>query len=191
MMLLADNPTIFILVGIAALILVWFIGTYNRILRHRNHLAESWSDIDVELKRRYDLIPNLVETVKRFARHESELFAEVARLRSDAAGNHGTPASQAVSESGMLQALRQVFVLAEGYPELKSDSMFRSLTKELALTEDRIAAARRFFNANVRDLKSLREQFPSSLVAGFLGLPAPSFFEIEDALERVVPRVGL
>ena len=173
------------------LVLLWVVINYNRMARVRQHIRESWSDIDVELKRRYELIPNLVETVKGYAKHERETLERVVELRNKAQANHGSAASQAASENMLLHALKGVFVLAEGYPELKSDQNFLDLQRELAMTEDRIAAARRFFNGNVRDMCTLREMFPTSVIAGMFGFEAPTYFELEDATERVVPRVEL
>lgn len=171
--------------------LVWWIATYNRFVRLKHTVAESWSDIDVELKRRYELIPNLVATVKGYARHEADVLERVVQLRNTAMHNHGSAASQAKDENALLLGLKSVFVLAEGYPQLQSDANFRALQEELATTEDRIAAARRFFNGNVRELRNLRESFPTSVVGGTMGLEAPTFFELDDQNERVVPRVGL
>ncbi|HEB53000.1 MAG TPA: LemA family protein [bacterium] len=169
--------------------LIWWIATYNRFVRLRHTLRESWADIDVELKRRYELIPNLVETVKGFARHERESLERVVQLRNQAMHNHGPAVSQGRDEDALQQGLRSLFAVAEGYPELKSDANFRQLQEELALTEDRIAAARRFFNGNVRDLRNLRESFPSSIVGNVMGIEEPTFFELDDRNERIVPRV--
>lgn len=188
------DPIVIALIIIAAIVLVpliWLIATYNSLVALRNHLRESWADIDVELKRRYDLIPNLVETVKGYAKHESETFARVAELRSRAIASTGTPASQAVDESALLMGLKQVFVLAEQYPALKADTHFLALQKQLAETEDRIAAARRFFNANVRDLNLSCQQFPSSIAASIFGFKPETYFELTSEAERVVPRVSI
>lgn len=175
----------------AMLVLVWVVANYNRMIRLRNHISESWSDIDVELKRRYELVPNLVATVKGFAKHERETLERLVELRNKAHANHGSAAQQAVDETAMMIGVGQVFALAEGYPELKSDANFLALQKELSLTEDRIAAARRFYNGNVRDLTSLCESFPTSILANVFGIEKPSFFELENAAERVVPRLDL
>jgi LemA protein len=185
------EPALLIGGGVLLLVLIWFIANYNRFVRLRQHVKESWADIDVELKRRYELIPNLVETVKGYAKHERETLERVVELRNQARANHGSAASQATSENVLLHALKGVFVLAEGYPELKSDRNFLELQGELAMTEDRIAAARRFFNGNVRDLRTLCEMFPTSLLASMFGFEAPTYFELDDVAERIVPRVGL
>ncbi|MCA8963399.1 MAG: LemA family protein [Planctomycetes bacterium] len=169
--------------------LVWWIAVYNRLVRLRHTVTESWSDIDVELRRRYELIPNLVETVRGYARHEREVLEKVVALRNQAMHNQGSAAAQAKDENALMAGLRSVFAVAESYPTLRSDANFLALQQELAVTEDRIAAARRFFNGNVRELRNLRQSFPSSVVAGMAGVEEPSFFELDDANERIVPRV--
>ena len=182
--------TVLIVIGVVVLIaLVWLLVNYNRLVRLRQHLRESWSDIDVELKRRYELIPNLVETVKGYARHEREVLEEVTALRSRALANEGSAASQAVDETAMLLGLKKLFVRVEAYPDLKADTNFLALQKELALTEDRIAAARRFYNANVREMRQLCEAVPTNLIAAAFGFQGGDFFELDNAAERIVPRV--
>ena len=185
------GPALLVAGGILLLVLIWFIASYNRFVRLRQHIKESWADIDVELKRRYDLIPNLVETVKGYAKHEHEVLERVVELRNQAMANQGSAESQAKDENVLLHALKSVFAVSEAYPDLKADRHFLELQKELALTEDRIAAARRFFNANVRDMRTLCEMFPTSLVSGMFGFEAPTYFELDSAAERVVPRVSV
>jgi len=172
-------------------VLVWVVATVNRFVRLRQHLRESWADIDVELKRRYDLIPNLVETVKGYARHEEEVLTHVVELRNRAQANQGTPSDQAADETQLLLGLKQVFALAEGYPELKANGNFLELQRQLALTEDRIAAARRFYNGNARTLNALRESIPTNIIAGMMGVEPASFFELSSAAEAVVPKLDL
>ena len=173
----------------ALVVLVWVLATYNRFVRLRQHIQESWADIDVEMKRRYDLVPNLVETVKGYAAHEREVLERVVELRNRAAANNGPAASQAADESALLLGLKRLFAVVEGYPKLKADAHFLELQKELALTEDRIAAARRFYNGNVREMRSLREMFPTSIIGSLFGFRGDeSFFELEGEAERVVPR---
>lgn len=167
----------------------WVIVTYNRLVSVRNHVRESWADIDTELKRRYELIPNLVETVKGYAAHERETFERVVKLRNQAMAAHDTAESHAADESQLMVGMKQVFALVERYPELKSSQSYQELHRELALTEDRIAAARRFFNANVREQRTLCEMFPTSVVAGAFGFERPTYFELASDAERVVPRV--
>lgn len=183
---------VLIAVGVPALVaLVWLIGTYNRLARVRQHVRESWADIDVEMKRRYDLIPNLVETVKGYAAHERETFSLVASLRQKAAANHGSAASQAADEAALMMGVKRLFAVAEGYPQLKADANFLHLQAELANTEDRIAAARRFFNGNVREMNQLCAMFPTSLVASVFSFKPETFFELSSEAERVVPRAAV
>jgi LemA protein len=187
-----QGMVILIVVAAAVLIpLIWLAATYNRFVRLRQHIRESWADIDVELKRRYDLIPNLVETVKGYAAHERGVLERVVELRNRAAANHGPASSQAADESALMLALKQVFVLAEAYPRLRADQNFLSLQSELANTEDRIAAARRFFNGNVREMNALCAQFPTNLVGSTFGFAPETFFELSSEAERVVPRVSV
>ena len=179
-----------VVIGVVVLIgLIWLIAVYNRFVRLKHAVKESWAGIDVELKRRYELIPNLVATVKGYARHERELLERVVELRNQAEGNRGSADSQGRSENALQVGLRSLFAVAEGYPELKSDRQFLALQEELGITEDRIAAARRFFNGNVRDLKNMKEQFPTSLVGGMVSDADTSYFELDEDSERVVPRV--
>jgi LemA protein len=181
-----------IVVGVGLLLaLVWFIATHNRLVQLRQHIRESWADIDVELKRRYDLIPNLVETVKGYAAHERSVLEEVTRLRNQAAANNGSAAEQATDETALALGVRQLFAVAENYPQLKADAHFRALQEELANTEDRLAAARRFFNGNVREMNQLCETFPTNLVADMFGFERSTYFELSNDAERVVPRLEL
>ncbi len=168
---------------------VWFIVVFNRFVRLRQHLRESWADIDVQLKRRYDLIPNLVETVKAYARHERETLEAVVRLRDTARANEGRVSSQAADESSLMRGVKRLFAVAEAYPELKADRHFLALQRELADTEDRIAAARRFYNGNVREMNTLCETFPTNSAAKLFGFRPAEYFELASDTERVVPRV--
>ena len=183
---------ILIVVGVVVLLpLIYVLAIYNRLVSIRAHMRESWSDVDVELKRRYELIPNLVETVKGYAAHERETLEQVTKLRNQAAANHDDVGSQARDEQALIVGLRQVFAVVDGYPELKSDKNFRQLQAELANTEDRIAAARRFFNGNVRELNQLVEMFPSNLIAGTFGFSRSEYFQLDDDRQRAVPKVTL
>jgi LemA protein len=177
--------------GVLLLGLVWIVANYNRMARLRQHIRESWSDIDVELKRRYELIPNLVETVKGYARHEREVLEEVTRLRNRALASDGSAASQAVDESALLLALKKLFAVIEAYPTLKADGNFLALQRELSITEDRIAAARRFYNGNVREMSQLCQTFPTNLLASAFSFEGGDYFELERAAERVVPQIDL
>jgi len=180
-----------VIAAVVLLPLIWFIVNFNRFVRLRQHLRESWSDIEVEMKRRYDLIPNLVKTVQGFATHERTLLEKVVELRNRALANHGTAAEQAIDETALQIGMKQVFALAENYPELKADPHFLALQQELANTEDRIAASRRFYNGNVRELNQLREQFPTNLIATCFNFERADYFELTSEAERVVPRVAL
>lgn len=173
------------------LALIWVIVNYNRMARIRQHIAESWSDIDVELKRRYDLIPNLVNTVKGYAKHESEVLEEVTKLRNKAAASTGSATSQAVDETALLLGLSKLFAVVENYPDLKADAGFLTLQKELANTEDRIAASRRFFNGNVREMNQLTQTFPTNIIASIFNFEEKDFFELDSSAERVVPHVEM
>jgi LemA protein len=185
------EPLILLLLLPAGLFLIWALAIYNRLVRLRQHVRESWSDIDVQLKRRHDLIPNLVATVKGYATHESDVLEKLIRLRADAMRGVASPRNSAQAEVPLAAGLASLFAVAERYPQLKADAHYGALQRELAETEDRIGAARRFFNANVRDYNSLCEQFPSTLVAGMGSFRPMDFFELDDAAERVVPRVGV
>jgi len=181
-----------VIVAVVLLVpLVWLVVTFNRFVGLRQHIRESWSGIDVELKRRYDLIPNLVETVKGYAAHERETLERVIELRNRASANHGAAESQATDESELMRSVGRLFALAEGYPQLKADHNFLALQQELSNTEDRIAATRRFYNGNVREMNQLSQMFPTSLVASLFGFHPESFFELSSDAERVVPRVSV
>lgn len=184
-------PILLIITAVVLLPLIWLIVNYNRFARLRQHIKESWSGIDVELKRRYELIPNLVETVKGYAKHERETLAQVVELRNKAMSNHGSAGSQAVDESALMLGVKKLFALAEAYPQLRADVNFLALQKELAITEDRIAAARRFFNANVREMNQLCQMFPTNLIASWFGFTGGDFFQLDSDAERVVPRVQM
>jgi LemA protein len=173
----------------AILILGWIAGLYNGLVRAKNACNESWADIDTELRRRYDLIPNLVETVKGYATHERETLDRVVQARNAAAANHGSPASQAQDENVLNSGLRQLFALAEAYPDLKANQNFLDLQQELANTEDRLQRSRRFYNSNVRDLNNRLGVFPSNLVAQMFAFQAAEYYEIEDPAMRQTPVV--
>jgi len=181
---------IYIILGIVALVLFWGIGMYNSLIRTRQHVKESWSAIDTELKRRYDLIPNLVETVKGYATHESETLEAVIQARNNAVASTGTPGQQAQDENMLVGALRQLFAVVEAYPDLKANENFLHMQQELTVTEDRIQASRRFYNANVRALNTKIEVFPSNMIASMFGISQAEFFEVEDAEERETPKVS-
>ena len=179
---------VYAVIGAVALVLLYGVGTYNTLVRLRQHVRESWSAIDTELKRRYDLIPNLVETVKGYAAHERETLEAVIAARAAAVASTGSAEEQARDENVLVGALRQLFAVVESYPDLKANQNFLRMQEELTVTEDRIQAARRFYNGNVRDLNTRIEVFPSNLIASTFGFRPETFFEIDDA-ERSVPQV--
>ena len=177
-----------IFIILAAMILVpalWLIVQYNSLVGLRNYIRESWSNVDTELKRRYDLIPNLVATVKGYAAHEREVLERVIELRNRCAANQGPVADQARDENQLVDALKRLFVLVENYPQLKADQHFLKLQQELINTENRIQAARRFYNGNVRDYRNKRESFPSNLVAGMFNFQSEEFFSVPPSVKEV------
>ena len=187
---MGDSPVPIIIVALVVLTpIVWFIATYNTLIRLRNYCRESWSGVDTELKRRYNLIPNLVETVKGYAQHERQTLERVTEARNQALASKGSPQSQAHDENAFVGALRSLFAVVENYPNLKASDNFLKLQQELANTEDRIQAARRFYNANVRDYNTRTEVIPSNLVAGLFAFQKEEFFEIQNVGERTAPRV--
>jgi len=170
-------------IGLGIVVLV-FIVIYNNLVRLRQSVAENWSAIDTELRRRYDLIPNIVETVKGYAAHEKGTLEAVITARNAAASTQGSPQAQAQSENVLSGALRQLFALSENYPQLKANENFKELQQDLDETENRISQARRFYNANVRELNTAVESFPSSLIAGATGFKSAQYFEIDDSSAR-------
>lgn len=180
-----------VVLGAVLLVAVWIMVTFNGLVRLCKYCDESWSDIDTELKRRYDLIPNLVNTVKGYAAHEKDLFERVTRARNAALANNGSPAAQAKDENVLIGQMRQLFAVAESYPNLKASQNFLELQRELANTEDRIQRSRRFYNANVRDLNTRINVVPSNVVADWFGFQEREMFEIEDGAVRQAPTVAV
>ena len=164
---------------------VWAIVQYNWLVSLRNYISESWSNVDTELKRRYDLIPNLVATVKGYAAHEREVLERVTQLRERCVANNGSPAEQARDETQLVDALKQMLAVVENYPQLKADQQFLRLQQELITTENRIQAARRFYNGNVRDYRNKCETFPSNLVAQMFGFQSQEFFSVPPSVQEV------
>jgi LemA protein len=171
--------------------LLWLIANFNRFVQLRQQIRESWSDIDVEMKRRYDLIPNLVETVRGYAKHERDVLELVMQLRSKAMANEGPASGQAVDEAALQIGMKRLFAVVEAYPTLKADTHFLALQQELANCEDRIAAARRFYNGNVREMNQLCEQIPTNFIASVFGFQRATYFELSNEAERVVPRIDM
>ena len=178
---------LWIVLGIIVVIGIALVVSYNRFVSQRNLIRDAWANIDTELKRRYDLIPNLVETVKGYASHETGVFEEVARTRSMAAGATGSPAEQAAAEGPFVAALRQLFAVAENYPDLKANQNFLALQAELSNTEDRIQTARRFYNNNVMDYNRRIQSFPSNVIAKNFHFTEEQFFEVDEAVREAGP----
>jgi LemA protein len=171
---------IYILIGIVAVIIGWLVATYNGFVKALNRAKEAWADIDVQLKRRYDLVPNLVETVKGYATHEREAFENVTKARAAAMGASSV-AEHGKAENMLTGALKSLFAVSEAYPDLKANTNFLELQRELSDTENKIQAARRFYNGNVMTLRTMLESFPSNLVGSWFGFKAMEFFELADS----------
>ncbi|HVV64041.1 MAG TPA: LemA family protein [Rhizomicrobium sp.] len=178
-----------ILLAVVVLAGFWAVGIYNGLVRRKNVVAEAWSGIDAQLKRRADLIPNLVETVKGYATHERQTFDELARLRSQGQGQADI-AQRAQTEQAITAAIGKVLAVAEAYPELKASANFQSLQNDLADIEDQIQLARRYYNGAVRDFNVMIEQFPSNLIAGFGSFKPAPFFQIDNEADRAAPKVS-
>jgi LemA protein len=181
---------LYVAVAAAATLIAWAIVTYNALVRSRNKVDEAWSGIEVQLERRHDLVPNLVETVRGYAAHEREALGEVTRARADAVAASG-PAQTERTEAELASAIGSVRVIAESYPELRASESFRRLQLELTEIEDEIQAARRIYNANVKDYNTRIGVFPDSLIASPLSFRARSFIEIYSASERALPQVAV
>jgi LemA protein len=177
-----------VLGGIILIVGLWFVVTYNGLVRLRNAVKNAWSQIDVQLKRRYDLIPNIVETVKGYAAHERGTLEAVVKARQ-AGIDASTVKDQAAAENMITGALRQIFALSEAYPTLKANENFMQLQEELGSTENKIAFARQYYNDTVQTFNTRQEVFPANLVASMLGFQPAEFFEIEDASVREAPKV--
>jgi LemA protein len=180
-----------VVIGVVVLVVVWLVLTYNGLVTSRNRTQEAWSEIDVELKRRHDLIPNLVATVQGYVGHERGTLEAVTNARASAvsAGATGDPAKIGQAENMLSQSLRSLFATTENYPELKAISAFTSLQETLTATEDKIEFSRRFYNGNVRDYNIKLQTLPTSLIAGALGFKPFGFFQADEA-DRAVPQVN-
>ena len=178
-----------ILLGALAALALWAISLYNRLVRLRNGGEGAWSDVDVQLKRRWELIPNLVETVKGYARHEQSTFEQVTAARSQAMQAR-TPGEHAAAEGNLQSVLKALFAVAEAYPELRANENFLGLQRELSGLEEAIQNARRYYNAVVRDLNTAIESFPGNLLAGPFGFTKREYFELDSTAERAVPKVS-
>lgn len=183
------NTTFLVIVGIIVAILAWVVLSYNRLITLRNRTREASSDIEVQLKRRYDLIPNLMQTVKGYASHEQGVFEKVTVARAQAMGAHGMH-QKAQAENMLSETLKSLFAVAESYPDLKASTNFLELQRELRDTEDKIQASRRFYNTNVMALNTSLESFPTNLVAPSLGFKKEEFFDIDEKAYQEPPAVA-
>ena len=180
---------VWIVIGIVVLLGLFLVVTYNGMVKARNKVDEGWSGIDVQLQRRHDLLPNLVETVKGYATHEREVFEKVSQARAAAIGAQG-PAAAGQAETMLSGALRGLFAVAEAYPQLRAAESFTELQRELANTEDQIAASRRIYNGNVQAFNTKIQVFPNNVLAGTFGFSQREFFEIEDPADREPVKVS-
>ncbi|HEV8353484.1 MAG TPA: LemA family protein [bacterium] len=174
-------------ITLVVILLLWFVLLYNGLVKWRNTVQSAWAQIDVQLKRRYDLIPNLVDTVRAYAKHERELFETIARVRAEAL-TAGNPRDVAGAEMRLAPAIRSLFAVAEAYPQLKADQNFRDLMEELTATENKVAFARQYYNDSVRVYNTKIQQFPAALIAGPLHFLPADYLEV-DAVQREVQQV--
>ena len=182
---------VYVILGLIALLAIWAIVTYNSMIKGRNKVEEAWSGIDVQLKRRHDLVPNLVETVKGYAAHESQTLQRVTEARADAMkADNAAPAERAKAENVLTSALGGIRVVAEQYPNLRAAENFQSLQAQLAEIEDELQASRRIYNSNTQIYNTRIQIFPNSIIAGMGSFTAREFFEIEVESEREVPQVS-
>ena len=179
---------LYIVLAVVAISVAWFIATYNGFVRLKNRTKEAWSDIEVQLKRRYDLIPNLVQIVKGYAAHESQVFEKVTQARAQAISAQSVP-EKAQAENALSATLKSLFAVSEAYPDLKASVNFLELQRELTDTEDKVQASRRFYNGNVRDLAIKIESFPSSIVGKIGGFKPFELFELEEPEAKEPPKI--
>lgn len=188
-----DAALLIVLIVVLVLVVLvglWLVTSYNGLVRKRNEVQEAWQQIDVELTRRHDLIPNLVETVKGYAAHERDTLDAVIQARNAATSPGASVAQQAEQEGQLSQSLGRLFAIAEAYPDLKANQNFMSLQNELSATEDRIAAGRRFYNANVRELNTKVESIPTNIIAGMFNFERADYFEAENEQVRSAPQIS-
>lgn len=183
---------VWIIAAVAAIVIFWTLLTFNGLVRRKNLVAEAWSGIETQLKRRADLIPNLIETVKGYAAHERGTMDQLTRLRAQSQASTGTAdmAARAQTEQQITAAIGKIMAVAEAYPDLKASANFQQLQSELADIEDQIQLARRYYNASVRDFNVMIQQAPSNIIAGWFAFKPADFFQIEDAADRAVPKVS-
>lgn len=177
--------TLWIILAAVAAIIIWLIAVYNSLVTGKNRVNESWSDIEIQLKRRYDLIPNLVETVKGYAKHEKELFEKITEART-AAMTTKSIAGKSAKENALSETLKSIFAVAENYPTLRTSENFQTLQGELTDTENKISASRRFYNGNVRDFNIKIQVFPNNLIAGALKFSQRELFDAPDNEQQPV-----
>ena len=178
----------YILLAVIATIAIWFISIYNKLVRNKNLVAEGWSGVDVQLKRRTNLIPNLIESVKGYMKHERELLSEVTKLRAESLQTKEIDAKTQV-ENALSRSLASLFAVAENYPDLKANQNFLDLQQQLSQVEDQLQMARRYYNGTVRNYNILIESFPSNFVAQTFQFKQKNFFELENEADRTVPQV--
>lgn len=184
-------PAILAIIGLFILLpVIYVVTTYNVLISLRNHIRDAWANVDTELKRRYDLIPQLVSTVKGYAAHEQAVLEKVTQLRTQCMASNGKPVEQAIDETKLVKGLRNLMAVVENYPDLKADEHFLELQKELVNTEDRLQAARRFYNGNIRDYRNKCEKFPSSIIANMFSFEKEDYFTVEPAV-RETPDVSV
>ncbi|OGC22355.1 hypothetical protein A2291_04945 [candidate division WOR-1 bacterium RIFOXYB2_FULL_42_35] len=179
---------LWIVLGLIVLVVLFVVATYNSLITLRTRTQEAWSDIDIQLKRRFNLIPNLVNTVKGYATHEKEVFEKITEARANTT-KAGSIEQKAAAENALSSTLKTLFAVAENYPDLKANANFLDLQRELADTENKIEYSRRFYNGNVRDLNIKIQVFPANLIAGRFGFKPMEMFEVKEAAEREVPKV--
>jgi len=177
-----------VILGLLALLVVFLVGIYNSLVGLRNQVSDAWSQIDVQLKRRFDLIPNLMETVKGYMKHERETLDSVTQARAAAAGAR-TVGERAEAESGLTAALGRLFAVAEAYPDLKANQNFLALQEELTSTENKISFARQFYNDSVLTFNNKTQMFPSNIIAGMFNFQPKDFFELKEPEQREAPKV--
>ena len=185
-----DVIELYVLSGLVLLVVVWIVFVFNRLVSHRNRMREGWSGVEVQLKRRHDLIPRLVEVVSAYGHHERSTLEGVMEKRAGALAAKGA-GEAADAERGLGEGVGSLIAVAEAYPDLKADEVFRDLMEELVATEDELQYARRYYNGAVRELNNVAGVFPSNLVAGVFGFKEGEFFEVEKATEREAPKVSL
>jgi LemA protein len=183
------SPVVWVIIGVGVLLVFWLIAAYNSLVRGRNQCKNAWSQIDVQLKRRHDLIPNLVETVKGYAGHEKETLERVIQARSRAVNAQG-PAAVGAAEGELSQALGRLMVLSEQYPNLKANQNFGALQEELTSTENKVGFARQYYNDSVMHYNTGLESFPTNIIGGSFGFEKEEFFELADTAQREVPKVS-